>query len=170
MRLVDFPPITRVEILADRLYKYQGHYSDCWVWKGAKNDKGYGQCRVNNKTEYTHRMSYELHKGNIPEGKYILHTCDTPLCFNPRHLFVGTQQDNMDDMISKSRAVHARGEDHAQAKLNQKQVDIIRHLVRYKSSTYQQIGDTFSVSRSTISSIANGATWRDITMGGTCGS
>ena len=76
---------------------------DCLLWNASKDRNGYG--RVKNletgKIVRVHRYSYEINHGPIPEGLYVLHKCDTPSCFNPDHLFVGTQQDNMRDWASK---------------------------------------------------------------------
>lgn len=78
----------------------------CWLWTGAPS-KGYGVIVVNNKNWIVSRFMATLMGWDI-EGKLVLHRCDTPLCFNPLHLFVGTQQDNIDDAKAKGRACMPR--------------------------------------------------------------
>ena len=90
-----------------RLYrgcKYN-EQNDCWEWQRATNNIGYGMIRDSEHggMRTTHRVSYEIHKGKIPKGKLVLHKCDNPKCCNPDHLFLGTHQDNTDDMIAKNR-------------------------------------------------------------------
>jgi hypothetical protein len=75
---------------------------ECWGWKG-KLWKGYGRMRMNFKELTASRVSYELFVGPIPEGMHVLHKCDNPECTNPRHLFLGTHEDNMNDMARKKR-------------------------------------------------------------------
>jgi hypothetical protein len=85
-----------------RFFERFNESSSCWNWTGGKNDKGYG--RLGNK--YAHRISWEIHNGKkIPEGMFVCHHCDNPSCVNPSHLFIGTQKDNMRDMINKNRQV-----------------------------------------------------------------
>jgi len=80
--------------------------TDCWEWTHALNNIGYGMFRwATNKMRTAHRVSYELHKGPIPNGLFVCHTCDNPKCVNPEHLWVGTRKDNFDDMVSKGRFV-----------------------------------------------------------------
>lgn len=74
----------------------------CWIWQGACRS-GYGAIRVGAKVCQTHRLSYTLFKGNIPDGLLVCHTCDTKKCINPEHLFVGTHKDNMADCVNKGR-------------------------------------------------------------------
>jgi len=78
---------------------------DCWIWIGSHNNHGYGKMMYPRKGEfiYAHRLSYILHKGEIPDGLLVLHKCDNPLCVNPSHLFLGTQLDNVHDAIHKGR-------------------------------------------------------------------
>jgi hypothetical protein len=81
----------------------------CWIFAGAKNPAGYGKIYVRTEglrtiTTDTHRASWEVHRGLIPEGAQVLHRCDTPSCCNPAHLFLGSQADNMRDKSAKGRA------------------------------------------------------------------
>lgn len=80
--------------------------NDCWLWTaGKRGNNSYGGFRINTKTNpvLAHRYSYLLYKGNIPENTKVLHICDTPLCVNPNHLILGTQQDNIKDRDLKKR-------------------------------------------------------------------
>lgn len=74
----------------------------CWLFSGA-TVRGYGQIRFKGKTCLAHRVSFQLHKGEIPKNKELLHSCDVPNCVNPDHLSVGTRSDNMQDCVKKGR-------------------------------------------------------------------
>ena len=79
----------------------------CWLWKGSSNGI-YGKLTINGKSISAHRLSYEIHFGEIPDGEgyhgtCVLHKCDTPLCANPNHLFLGSNLDNVQDMCKKGR-------------------------------------------------------------------
>jgi hypothetical protein len=78
----------------------------CWLWTGTPDVNGYGKLwwfDHTNKGKFAHRISWELHNGPIPDGLFVLHSCDNPPCVNPKHLFLGTQLDNMRDMVAKGR-------------------------------------------------------------------
>lgn len=80
----------------------------CWLWTGAVIPvSGYGQMRYGKGTpKKAHRVSYEIFVGPIPDGLYVCHRCDTPLCVNPDHLFLGTAKDNAQDAMRKGRYAH----------------------------------------------------------------
>ena len=75
-----------------------------------------------------HRASYEIYKGPIPHGLFVMHVCDNPPCFNPNHLVVGTHKDNMKDMAAKGRKAVLKGEASGNAKLTEDEVKEIRSL------------------------------------------
>ena len=83
----------------------------CWLWKGGKTGRRgqkYGVIWVRGQETAAHRASYELHVGPIPDGLCVLHRCDTPLCVNPDHLFLGTLSDNQKDAVAKKRHHESR--------------------------------------------------------------
>lgn len=80
---------------------------DCWLWKAAVNGTGRGQFRMDrghSSTTTAPRAAYTLFVGEIPEGMVVMHSCDEPMCVNPRHLSLGSLSDNTQDMIRKGRA------------------------------------------------------------------
>ena len=76
----------------------------CWMWIGhIAGNNNYGEFTYKNKRCRAHRYSFMIRFGSIPVGLNALHRCDTPLCVNPDHLFLGTQRDNIYDAINKKR-------------------------------------------------------------------
>jgi hypothetical protein len=79
----------------------------CWEWQGYLNESGYGFTRIGGrggKAWLAHRLSWEIHNGQIPDGLHVLHKCDNPKCVNPNHLFLGTNLDNILDRVKKGRS------------------------------------------------------------------
>lgn len=156
-------PNGRKGSLKDRLLaKRDVTESGCWEFTGHINNRGYGLISKGTKTEglmLTHRASYESFIGPIPERKIVLHKCDNTKCFNPDHLSVGTQQDNMDDMASKGRRVSLYGTDSPNVKLTTSQVAeiISRYVPRVNAS---ELAKEFGVTRQYVWQLGKGL-WRN---------
>ncbi len=127
--------------------------SGCWIWNSYKNPSGYGQTSYN---KLAHRISYEIHRGPIPKGMLVWHSCDIPSCVNPDHLFVGSTQDNMDDKVSKGRQV--KGEHTSKAKLTEKQVKAIRR----SKLTAAALGMKYGVTDVAICYVRLRKTWKHV--------
>lgn len=77
---------------------------ECWLWQGRTNNDGYGRLNVSKRQQvYAHRYAYANIYGPIPDGFFVCHHCDNPRCVRPDHLFLGTNQDNVNDMVRKGR-------------------------------------------------------------------
>lgn len=120
--------------------------SGCWIWMGRVKENGYGILSFKNKVHHAHRFSYEAYIGAVPDGLCVLHKCDVRCCVNPDHLFVGTHQDNMDDMVSKKRHNHKVTEDMVGSLMVGRE--------RY-GKTYQELADEHGVSNSTVCKVIN---------------
>jgi len=132
--------------------------NECWLWMAKWGGNGYGQLRwKNNNWHYAHRVAYELTFGDIPLGLIVCHKCDNPLCCNPNHLFLGTQQDNMNDKVQKNRQLH--GESIANHKLTQQQVDEIRRRYSEKKESQYELAKFFGIAQAHVSDIVNHKRW-----------
>lgn len=132
----------------------------CHLWRGPVNGD-YGFVCINYKQHSAHHLAYELHKGTVPKGKLLRHTCDNPLCVNPRHLIPGTQADNVADRVKRNRS--ARGKRNGAVKASQFFPDDIRRIRRrYESGacTQAELANEYGVSQQTISRICLRETWR----------
>ena|SRR5688500_3393173 len=125
----------------------------CWHWMGRVQRGGYGEFCLNGKNQLTHRLSYTLTYGEIPDGKIICHKCDVRICCNPDHLFVGTASDNKIDCLVKGH--------HSQAKLNPDKVREIR-VKRLKGTSTRVLAKEFNISRRTIKDILKGTRWAHV--------
>lgn len=95
------PTLVSIE---QRFWEKVERTATCWFWKAGRNPDGYGNFRINGKTEGAHRVAWKITYGAIPDGRQVLHRCDTPPCVNPNHLFLGDHDINMSDKAVKGRA------------------------------------------------------------------
>lgn len=150
-------------------------WSGCWIWMRACDEDGRGRFVYEGKSWLLSRLSYTLFVGPIPVGLLICHTCDIPGCVNPFHLFVGTHQDNVLDMVNKGRhksgnagtaTVNLRkganlvGELVGTAKLSEADVIEIRRLA--ETQTLAMLSERYGVSQTQISRIKNRKKWAHV--------
>ena len=134
----------------------------CWIWMGATRDGRYGNITVHSREKRTcgpspqrdvraHRFSWKLYNGAIPKGMKVLHRCDTPCCVNPRHLFIGSHQDNMTDKARKGRNRNNR-------KLTEEQVLQIKQDGRLQ----REIAKDYGICRQCVSMIKLRQSWKHL--------
>jgi hypothetical protein len=141
-----------------------GEEDECWEWKGATDSYGYGKCLFKlhgKRIQFAHVASYEFFIGRR-HGLKVCHSCDNPICVNPNHLWLGTQKQNVHDMMKKGRREwHGlRGEDNWHSKLTMEQVKEIKKLYKTGKYTQQDLADKFKVSSWPIYAVLKGKTYR----------
>jgi hypothetical protein len=142
--------------MLDRFWRLcaRGDVDDCWIWTASKSRSGYGFFWDGRRNRRAHRVSYEIHKGKIPDGIEVCHSCDNRACVNPSHLFLGTRKDNIADMIAKGR--QARGGRTWSAKLNE---DDVINILASTEATAHELAERYSVNLSRIYLIRSGKSW-----------
>ncbi|TFH51589.1 MAG: HNH endonuclease [Lysobacterales bacterium] len=139
----------------------KGGPDECWPWLGLILRTGYGQIGRHGASLGVHRVAYELSVETIPDGLCVCHSCDNPPCCNPRHLWVGSNAENLADMAKKGRASRKAGEDSPNHKLTDNIVMAIR--ARHASGeTQRAISLDYVVAPATISAIVRRKTWRHL--------
>ncbi len=131
--------------------------SGCLIWTGWIDKGGYGVLRFDGRQKQAHRAAYAATNGPIPANLFVCHKCDVPACINPAHLFLGTNADNIADMVAKGRQRGARGTRNSKAKLTE--ADVLR--IRAATGTQTAIASQFGVSQQTVGRIRAGRIWRD---------
>lgn len=157
------PPVERPSLTERFFAKVDvGLADECWLWTGRLNNNGYGSLWSADKqgSVYAHRLSYEIHYGPIPAGQYVCHRCDNPKCVNPDHLFLGTQADNMADMVRKGRHGKPVVRPKPRARLSPQQVHEIRAAVALGTDR-GAVAALHGVTRGTINDVVAGRSWAD---------
>lgn len=143
---------------------HRGHNDECWEWQGALSS-GYGHMRIQQNGRsidlLAHRVSYELHVGEIPQGMQVCHTCDNRRCVNPSHFFIGDHKANAADRDAKGRHRNGdkKGVQNGHAKLNDEQVREIRR--RYRPGI-RGLASEFGISAEQVRTIAQRKQWRHV--------
>ena len=129
----------------------------CWIWMACLGRKNYGLFGFEGRLQPAHRVSYKLHKGPIPDGLLVMHSCDQPRCVNPEHLSVGTGVDNMQDCVRKGRI--NRGVQRYNAKLN----DGLVREIRLSSEPHLHVARRLGVDTALVQRVRAGRSWRHVT-------
>jgi len=152
----------------ERFYeKFEVADSGCWNWTAATVGLhfNYGKFWLNGKYGKAHRASYILHVAEIPNGLWVLHKCDNPSCVNPEHLFLGSRQDNVNDMLSKKRGGQhknpPKGDRRKDSKLTEAAVrDILKRCSSGESQS--NVAKLYGVGQPTVHKIVHKQRWAHI--------
>lgn len=153
----------------ERFWRYVRKTDDCWEWTGCMKGPGrhqYGHMALSGYKRVTsHRFSWEIHFGPIPEGMFVCHRCDNPSCVRPDHLFLGTNSENMKDRWNKGRYakvnVQNRGSKHGMSKLTEEQVtEIRRDYVPWKRNCVNDLAAKYGITRSGVYGVVRNINWK----------
>ncbi len=133
-------------------------YSGCWLWTGAIGSTGYGQLKIGHRAVTASRVSWELHRGEIPDNLCVLHHCDTRPCVNPDHLYLGDVAQNNKDARDRGQWYPLLGEKHGMSKLTED--DVLS--IRASSETPTILSKRFNISTLTIWEIRTRKKWKHI--------
>jgi hypothetical protein len=153
---------SKVKSLEERIWRNVtiDPVTGCWNWNGMKDKHGRGQIKIGNRWPVVSRVAFELTFGEISKDINVLHTCDNPSCINPDHLDLGTQADNVADMMEKGRWNGDIGENNGNAKLTNTMLEEIkkRHVRGCPANGTAALAREFGVVNGTIQRIVNGHT------------
>lgn len=147
------------------LERFHASYSiaqnGCWLWVkgfsgGSKGRYGYLR-KPDGSAVSAHRLSYQLAKGEIPDGMCVCHRCDTPACVNPDHLFLGTNRENTADRHAKGRTLS--GARHPRAKITAQ----IAEAIRTSTEDAATLGRRYGIDRGQAWRIKTGRSWANAT-------
>lgn len=130
----------------------------CCHWQGEIGSRGYGKFYLNKRAINAHRMVFSIFVHPLRDNDVVCHQCDNPACVNIDHLFVGTQADNVADMLKKGRANHPRGERNYFAKLSEDQA----RTIKFTNSDERHLAEKFGVSIHCVRQIRNGRNWKHV--------
>ena len=150
------------------LIEFQSDWNDypCKMWGGAKYLNGYGHLVVDQKHYSAHRWVWFNEHGEIPAGADVMHACDTPACYEIRHLGLGTHTDNMQDAKRKGRTRGSEGSNHPRSVLTEAQVEDIKSLLSLPDKpSHAEIGRQYGISAQAIYKIDQGITWKHVEVG-----
>lgn len=135
----------------------------CLIWTKCKDLKGYGRINYQGTIYRTHRLVYLIHHNlELNTSKYVLHHCDNPSCVYLEHLYLGTQKDNMRDMVKRSRHKPKKGINQPRAKLKNKDIRKIRFLYQNTKTSYKKLALQFNVCKTNIENILRNRTWTHV--------
>lgn len=133
--------------------------SGCWLWCGPCNDRGYGRLSIANRTVSAHRAAASVWLGfDLKSRAFVLHGCDNPPCFNPDHLWIGSQRENVADRDAKGRRAAPNGAKNGRAVLSEEDVVEIRRRAA-DGERHEDLATQFAVSRSTVGHVCRARTW-----------
>lgn len=154
-----YTPEERINVFWSRAEK-SGGIDACWNWIAYRDVDGYGRMRWDNRCAKANRIAYQLTFGDFPNELKVLHSCDNPACINPKHLFLGTQVENIQDMVRKGRRASTAGENGTNNKLTWAQVQEIRSRYAAGGVLQRELGAEFGVTQVQISAIVRGKQWK----------
>lgn len=140
-----------------------GKVNECWEWKASLTTSGYGKIAISKNGKDTHdgahRFLYALLNGELKNNVWVLHKCDNRKCVNPNHLFGGTRNDNIQDMISKGRRSSTAGSKNGRSKITESDLPHIREMLK-NGNKLVDISAEFKISISRVSAIKNNKNWK----------